>query len=453
MESMNVLLIEDEKITRISLANNIRKAGYDVHTADDGEQGLALCKKQPYDVVITDLRLPKINGMEIVKYVKEHHPNCEVIVITAHATVNTAVEAIKLGAYDYVTKPFSPEKIIGMLGKIAQFQSIIDENKSLKEKLEAYEHKNIIGKSPEMRNLLKTIHTIATHEYTVLIQGESGTGKEVVARAIHDYSDRRNKPFIAINCAAIPEPLLESELFGHEKGSFSGAIQRHLGHFERASGGTFFIDDIDDLPEPLQVKLLRVLQERELFRVGGSEIIKVDVRIICATKVRLKDQVDKGLFRGDLYYRLNIIPLIIPPLRHRLEDIPDLVEHFLSQRNSRDKLEYFTKNVYKKFLNYHWPGNVRELENIVERVIALSDINKSADLLFDGASDDIEVNQPYEDDFPGLKEFITQKENEVIQWALKLSKYNISKAAQLLRVPRSTLRSKLEKHELEQLVE
>ena len=453
MGSMKILLIEDEKITRISLANNIQKAGYDVATADDGEQGLARCKKQPYDVVITDLRLPKINGMEIVKYVKEHNPNCEVIVITAHATVTTAVEAIKLGAYDYVTKPFSPDKIIGMLGKIAQFQSIIDENKSLKEKLEAYEHKNIIGKSPEMRNLLKTIHTIATHEYTVLIQGESGTGKEVVARAIHDCSNRKKKPFIAINCAAIPEPLLESELFGHEKGSFSGAIQRHLGHFERANGGTFFIDDIDDLPEPLQVKLLRVLQERELFRVGGSEIIKVDVRIICATKVRLKDQVDKGLFRGDLYYRLNIIPLIIPPLRHRLEDIPDLVEHFLSQRNSRDKLEYFTKNVYKKFLNYHWPGNVRELENIVERVIALSDINKSADLLFDGASDDIEVNQPYEDDFPGLKEFITQKENEVIQWALKLSKYNISKAAQLLRVPRSTLRSKLEKHELEQLVE
>lgn len=453
MGSMNVLLIEDEKITRISLANNIRKAGYHVDTADDGEQGLRLCKKQPYDVVITDLRLPKVNGMEIVRYVKEHQPKCEVIVITAHATVNTAVEALKLGSYDYVTKPFSPEKIIGMLGKISQLRTIIDENRSLREKLQAYEHRNIIGKSPEMRNLLKTIQTIAKHEYTVLIQGESGTGKEVVARAIHDCSNRKDKPFIAINCAAIPEPLLESELFGHEKGSFSGAIQRHIGHFERAKGGTFFIDDIDDLPEPLQVKLLRVLQERELFRVGGSEIIKVDVRIICATKVRLKDQVDKGLFRGDLYYRLNIIPITIPPLRNRLEDIPDLVEHFLKQRNSAEKLEYFTKSVYKKFLNYHWPGNVRELENIVERVIALSDINKSADLLFDSASENIEMNQSYEDDFPGLKEFVGQKENEVIRWALKLSKYNISKAAELLRVPRSTLRSKLEKHELEQLIE
>ncbi len=450
---MKVLLVEDERITRISLANNIEKAGYNVTAAEDGKQGLDLCYSEKFDVVITDLRLPRVSGMDIVRYVKENNPDCEVIVITAYATVSTAVEAIKIGAYDYVTKPFSPDKIIGMLDKIRQLHSIMDENKSLKEKLQVYEHKNIVGKSTEMRNLLKTIHTVAQHEYTVLIQGESGTGKEVVSRAIHDFSKRRDKPFIAINCAAIPETLLESELFGHEKGSFSGAIQRHIGHFERANGGTFFIDDIDDLPETLQVKLLRVLQERELFRVGGSEVIKVDVRIVCATKVRLKDQVEKGHFREDLYYRLNIIPINLPPLRNRREDIPDLVEHFLTKRNALDKLSFFTKNIYKKFLSYHWPGNVRELENIVERVIALSDIDQSEALLFDSSPGDITVTKEYEDDFPGLREFMCQKENEVINWALKMSNYNISQAAQVLQVPRSTLRSKLEKHEIDQMID
>ncbi len=325
---MKILLIEDEKITRITLTNTLRKEGYQVVNSETGRDGLDHFRREHFDVVITDLRLPKMNGLDILKAVKEISPDCFVIVITAYATVETAVEALKMGAYDYLTKPFSPDKLLSMLDHIRQLRLVMDENARLKAKLQHLEKKVIIGKSPDMRKLLETIKVVAKNDYTVLIQGESGTGKEMVARALHEYSPRREKPFVPINCAVIPESLLESELFGHEKGAFSGAIKRHIGYFERAHQGTLFIDDIDDFPLNLQVKLLRVLQEREFYRVGGSESIPVDVRIVCATKIDLQEKVRQNLFREDLYYRLNIIPLKIPPLRERKEDILPLVEHF-----------------------------------------------------------------------------------------------------------------------------
>ncbi|MCD4691516.1 MAG: sigma-54 dependent transcriptional regulator, partial [Calditrichales bacterium] len=320
----------------------------------------------------------------------------------AFATVETAVDALRIGAYDYLTKPFSPDKLLSTLTHIRQFHEVRNENVKLKKRLRIFENKVIVGSSPLMSKLLEKIKAVAQNDYTVLIEGESGSGKEMVARALHYYSSRVKNPFIPINCAVIPESLLESELFGHEKGAFSGAVKRHIGYFERADKGTIFIDDIDDFPLPLQVKLLRVLQEREFLRVGGIESISVDVRIICASKIDLKEQINKNLFREDLYYRLNIIPLRIPPLRERKDDIPALVEHFFDKNNARDKLRLLNKNIYSRFLQYDWPGNVRELENFVERMIALSDVS----------SWDDEIFESLQTDYPCKEETVENKEKE-----------------------------------------
>ena len=446
---MKILLIEDEKITRITLTNTLRKEGYRVVNSETGKDGLEHFRRENFDVVITDLRLPKMNGLDILKAVKERSPDCFVIVITAYATVETAVEALKMGAYDYLTKPFSPDKLLSMLDHIRQLRTVMDENAQLKAKLQHLEKKVIIGKSPGMRKLLETIKVVAKNDYTVLIQGESGTGKEMVARALHEYSPRRSKPFIPINCAVIPESLLESELFGHEKGAFSGAIKRHIGYFERAHQGTIFIDDIDDFPLNLQVKLLRVLQEREFYRVGGSESIPVDVRIVCATKIDLKEKVRQNLFREDLYYRLNIIPLKIPPLRERKEDILPLVEHFFEKNGAKEKMQLLTPALLNRLMEYDWPGNVRELENIVERLIALSDIQSlQPETLLPSVSQSVPANTEVthsRDGYPPFVQFIETKEREIITWALRQAGQNVSRAAELLQIPRSTLRSKMAK--------
>ena len=444
---MRILLIEDEKITRITLSNTLKKEGYEVVSSESGQEGLELFRKQPFDVVITDLRLPRISGLEVLKEVKERAPDCTVIMMTAYGTVETAVEALKMGAYDYITKPFSPDKLLSMLQHLQQFHKVLDENVRLKKRLKLFENRVIVGNSPPMRRLLETIRHVARHDYTVLIQGESGTGKELVARALHYHSARRDKPFVPINCAVIPETLLESELFGHEKGAFSGAIRRHIGYFERANGGTLFIDDIDDLPMPLQVKLLRVLQEREFHRVGGTEAVQVDVRVIAATKIDLQERVAQNRFREDLYYRLNIIPIQVPPLRERKEDIPALFEHFLEKHGAPEKIKQVPPELLQRFMEYDWPGNVRELENMVERFIALSDM-KSLDIqtLLPGMaalSPEREVAEVEEKTYPPFQQFIDDKEREIIRWALRRAGNNVSRAAELLRIPRSTLRSKM----------
>lgn len=444
---MKILIIEDEKITRISLTNTLKKEGYEVYPAKDGEEGLSLFNSLMPNVVITDLRLPKISGIDILTSVLAVSPSCKVILITAYATVETAVTALKIGAYDYITKPFSPEKIISILRNIGQLQRVITENIELTNKINLLQNKTIIGNSKPIKKLVETINQIAMNDSTVLIEGESGTGKELAARALHEASGRKLENFIAISCSSIPESLLESELFGYEKGAFTGAIKKHIGYFERADKGTIFIDDIDDFPLNMQMKLLRVIQEREFTPIGSSKRVHIDVRIICATKVDLKKLVEEKLFREDLYYRLNIIPLKIPPLRERKEDIPILVEYFFRKHSAEDKLMLLNKEIFTHLMNYDWYGNVRELENIVERMIALSFSGK-IDIEVLGLTKNSGIHAIKEesfDNYNSFDEFIMQKEKEIIEWALNKTKNNISSAAKLLKIPRTTLSSKIDR--------
>jgi two-component system response regulator PilR (NtrC family) len=444
---MKVLIVEDEKITRISLAETLRKEGFDAFSAETGEEGIALFHQESPEVVITDLRLPKIGGIEVLSTVLAKAPQCKVIVITAYASVESAVAALKMGAYDYLTKPFAPEKLLSILRNVRQLMDVLDENTTLKSRLRIFEDRTIIGASPAMRQLVQTINRIAQNDYTVLIQGESGTGKEVVARALHDGSPRHDASFVVVSSSGIPESLLESELFGHERGSFTGAIKRHIGYFERAHGGTIFIDDIDDLPPTMQVKLLRVLQQREIVRVGGTENINIDVRIIAATKVDLRKRVEDKSFREDLYYRLNILPIVIPPLRERKEDIPLLIEYFFKKHGAPDKAALLTDAMRSQFIAHDWPGNVRELENHIERMIALSheDRFEPAFLGLETLNVRSGAAPALRTDFPPYDEYMSQREQEIIGWALNKSSNNVSEAARLLKIPRTTLVSKLPK--------
>ena len=448
---MKILLIEDEKISRITLSDTLRKEGYEVTTCETGSAGLAEIQKNTFDVMITDLRLPQVNGLDLLKAAKEKNAACNVIVITAYATVETAVSALKLGAYDYLTKPFSPDKLLSMLQHIRRFHAIIEENAQLKEKISSFENRPLIGNAPSLRRLLQTISAVANRDHTALIEGESGTGKELVARALHQQSYRDKNPFVPVNCAAVPASLFESELFGHEKGAFTGANRLHQGYIERAHQGTLFIDDIDDFPYPLQVKLLRVLQEKEIQRVGGQEVIPVDVRVICASKVDLRTLMQAGKFREDLYYRLNIIILKIPPLRERKEDIPLLIEHFLAKHHDGNQPKRLRPDQLEKMMNYDWPGNVRELENTIERMLALPDGEEFLEFLFEptpveSASSARGPQNKFEG-FNSLVDYLEHQEQQMVQWALETAENNISKAARLLKIPRSTLRSKMEKLE------
>ncbi|HEX9252556.1 MAG TPA: sigma-54 dependent transcriptional regulator [Ignavibacteriaceae bacterium] len=445
---MKIMLVEDEKITRKTLTDILKKENYDVSSYADGTEALNALKQNNFDTVITDLRLPGTNGLDILKAAKEIDPRTIVIIITAYATVETAIDALKLGAYDYLLKPFSPEQLLSILKHIEQLSIVLNENEKLKSRLELFEKKTIIGSSKKVIAFLDMIKMVAPQDYTILIQGESGTGKELCARTIHNLSLRKDKEFIAINCAVIPEALIESELFGHEKGSFTGAVKRHVGYFEKANGGTLLLDDIDDLPLPIQVKLLRVLQEKEISRVGSTENIPIDVRIICATKADLKKRVQQKFFREDLYYRLNIIPIILPPLRERKEDIPELLDHFLKKHGAEDKVKTVNENIYSILNQYDWPGNVRELENITERIIALSP-NQNLNI---SVLDSILINEKKEklldnqiDEYDGLDKYILAKEREIISWALSKSGNNVSGAAKILKIPRTTLRSKMDK--------
>jgi DNA-binding NtrC family response regulator len=448
---MKILLIEDEKITRISLAETLEEEGFRVEVAATGAEGMEKIKAGRFDVVITDLRLPESSGIEILRLIRETSPQTFVIVITAYATVETAIEALKLGAFDYLTKPFSPDKLLTILGHIQRMLAIEHENRALKSKLQRIEDRSIIGNTPKMLHIKAAIQAVADNPYTVLIEGESGTGKELVARSLHRQSHRGNDPFVAINCAAIPESLLESELFGHEKGAFTGADRQHIGYFERAGRGTLFIDDIDDFPVNLQVKLLRVLQEKELTRVGGSKLIPFQARVVCASKVNLRDKVAEGSFREDLFYRLHIIPIQLPPLRERMEDLPTLLEHFFEKHGAKKLMSRLSHELLKQMHKHHWPGNIRELENFVERCIALSGINDWESLVLrtvtEGLSPTNVTIKPAEASLleNGLEMALAQQEEAFLKAALEKTNFNISKAAELLKLPRSTFRSKLAK--------
>ena len=444
-----ILIVDDEASVRDSL-RMIFKKDYQVILAGSADEALVKLESEEPEVVLLDIIMPGKDGMEALKEMRERHPAIPVIMLTATKTVKTAVEAMKLGAYDYITKPFDLDELKLVVQKAIESRDLKMTNLRLQEEVEEkYQFDNIIGKSKEMREIYATIRQIAEKNSTVLIHGESGTGKELVARAIHYNSPRRNKPFVAVNCAAIPETLIESELFGHEKGAFTDAQARRIGHFELAHQGTLFLDEISELSLPTQAKILRALQEREFIRVGGVKTISVDVRLISATNKNLEELMAKGAFRSDLYYRINVVPLTIPPLRQRKEDIPLLVRHFLDKHAGPGKKQ-ITQEAMDILVAYDWPGNVRELENIIERIVVLStsDVIRPNDippsLKINSRVELIKLNVlngrlSFED---AEREF----EKDIILEALKRSNYVQTRAAELLGISRRILKYKMDKY-------
>ena len=372
---VKILVVDDEAIVRESLGDWLKDAGYQVFTAESGHEALEVIEREKPGIMITDLVMPGMDGIELMKRAKASQPGIEVIIITAYASIPTAIAAMREGAYDYIEKPFCPERAELLIKKLSEHRELVEENIALRQKLEdRYRFENIIAKSSKMQRLIELIKVVGKSIATGLITGESGTGKELVARAIHLQSHRRNRPFVAVSCAALPESLLESELFGHERGSFTGAYAQKKGKFEFANGGTLFLDEIGEMSANIQVHLLRVLEEKEFTRGGGNEPIRVDVRVVSATNKDLRKAIEKQEFREDLYYRLNVVNVELPPLRERKEDILLLAEYFLhkSASENRKGITGFSTNAMESLLNYDWPGNVRELENAVERAVILA---------------------------------------------------------------------------------
>ena len=456
--SSKVLIVDDEKLMRISLESQLKKEGYNVKSVDNALDGLKMVKSEEYDIVVTDLRLSGMSGMDFLKEIKKHNQEIIVVIMTAYGTLESAVSAIKEGAYDYIAKPFSTDELIIKLQRALYYKNTTAEVNRLRKEIQSeFEFSNIIGKSEAMKKVLETVKSVSDRDATVLIRGESGTGKEKIAGAIHYHSIRRNGSFIRVSCAALNREILESELFGHEKGAFTGAVKTRRGRFELANGGSIFLDDVDDIPLDMQVKLLRVLQERTFERVGGEETLSVDVRIICATKKDLLEHVKEGYFREDLFYRLNVVPINIPPLRERKEDIPLLINYFLKKFVSQyeDALPDVSQEVTDVLLAYNWPGNVRELENVIEHAVAFSKSkgisietlpeylrridNICTDLLSMDLSNKQEIN---------LQDTLTEVEKKLIQWAHQKTNGNQVKMAEILGIPRTTLRNRLIKLQL-----
>lgn len=446
-----ILLIEDDQNSRDALLLLLKGSGFNLKGCDGGEEGLRLLKGERFDIVITDLFLPDMNGIDILTQVKTISPRTEVILITGHASAETAVKAMKEGAFDYITKPLNFDELRIIVDKAVEKVALLSENVYLKKQLrEKYEFANIIGNSQPMQQLFSRMKKIIKTESTVLIMGESGTGKELVAKALHFNGTRKEKPFIAVNCSAIPENLLESELFGHTKGAFTGAVKEKIGKFEAANQGTIFLDEIGTLPMHLQTKLLRVLQEQEVEKVGSNRPIKLDVRVISATNVNLEEEVLKGTFREDLFYRLNVIPVIIPPLRERIEDILPLTRHFLEKncRSMQRPLMHLEKEALEALECYHWNGNVRELENIMERVVALTDgdiitlqdlPSNIARIYQERGAAPTNVTQNGID----MVQAISDIERRMISDALQLAGGVKARAAQMLSINRTTLVEKM----------
>jgi len=439
-----ILIIEDEKIMRITLEDFLKSKDFDVYATDRGLEGIEIFKREEIDCVITDVRLPDIDGLSVLKDVKNTKPHVPVIIITAFGTIQMAVSAMKMGAFDYITKPFSLDEFLLVIDRAIEIKSIKEENINLKRKLDNIISQHyLIGESRQIKEIYEIACRIADLDSSVLITGETGTGKELVANIIHYGGKRKDKPFIKINCSAIPGELIESELFGYERGAFTGATSRKIGKFELANGGTIFLDEIGDFPLPLQPKLLRVLQDKVIERIGGLKGIQVDVRIISATNKNLLDEVKKGSFREDLYYRLSVIPISVPPLRERKEDIPYLVEHFVKKYTSRFGKEVkISKELISRLMDYNFPGNVRELENLIERLIALSDDKGEIKLQML----DIFLRSDKREQETGimpLEEYINKMEKDYIRKVIALCDGNKTKAAELLGISRKNLWEKM----------
>jgi two-component system, NtrC family, response regulator AtoC len=451
-----VLVVDDEANLRKVLATMLRRDGYEVTTAVDGEQALAEFQKNGADIVVTDMVMPKLGGLELLKAVNAANSDVPVIIITAHGTVDSAVEAIKLGAFDYITKPFEQSELSAVIAKAAKAHVIAQRSV----RADARARAAIIGESPQMQEVFKIIDKVADTPSTILITGESGTGKELVATALHGASGRRDKPFIKINCAAIPATLLESELFGYERGAFTGAVTSKPGRFELADGGTLFLDEIGEIPVEMQVKLLRALQESEFERVGGIKTTRVDVRLVAATNRDLQQEIEAGRFRKDLYYRLAVVPILLPALRERRSDVPMLAQHFLEKYNRKlnKRIEGIAEDAMALLQSYPWPGNIRELENLMERVLLFADgpLITARDLpepvrqgaAAAGAAAAFPALHAAETPGEGgLKDIIRIKaaelERDLIAKALEETGGNVTRAAKLLQISRKSLQTKM----------
>jgi DNA-binding NtrC family response regulator len=446
-----ILVVDDDVLMKEFLNETLTRKKYSVDLASTGQEALKMMKQKEYDVILSDIRMPQLGGMDVLKATKNFLPDAKVILITAYATVENAVEAMKLGAFDYIMKPFSADAIEVAIEKAFEHKRLVLENRMLKSQIAGqYRFENIIGKSPQMQKVFEMVDVVANSRATVLITGESGTGKELITKAIHYNSPRKDGSFIKINCAALPENLVESELFGHEKGAFTGAIRQTRGKFELADGGTLLLDEISEISLGLQAKLLRVLQEREFERVGSGEPIQVDVRIISTSNQNILELIRKGKFREDLYYRLNVIPIHLAPLREKKEDIPALAEHFLKLYNKENKrsVEGMSEKVYELFMNYHWPGNVRELENYIERAVVMTKGKILTPTEFPRelalgqtktTPDSIEVGCS-----------VHEAEKKLILKTLDSQAGNRTKAAEILGISTRTLRNKLQEYGLKE---
>ena len=451
-----ILVVDDEENIRLVLRTLLRKHGYEVETADSGESALGMVDTFGPDVILTDVRMPKMGGLDLLATLKAKQHPATVIVMSAFGNVDLALEAMKAGAYDYVSKPFKPDEIVLALRKAEERESLRRENRALKEQIQKdSQFESIIAKSPQMTEIFRTIAKVADFRTTVLVLGESGVGKELVARAIHARGNRKGQPFVAINCGAIPENLLESELFGHKKGAFTDAHADRRGLFEEADNGTLFLDEIGELPLNLQVKLLRVLQEETIRRLGDTKDVKINVRIITATHRDLTAETKAGRFREDLFYRINVLQLIVPPLRERREDIGLLLDHFLARNNLRlgTQIRGLTHDARKVLLEYSWPGNVRELENSVERAMVLTegdviDVRDLPERLRE-ALDPVQAKLASGE--LSIKKTVAAIEEILIRRALTKTKGNRTRAAELLEISHRALLYKLKDYKIEGL--
>ncbi len=461
MRNESVLVVDDAPEIRSSMEHILRQKGFFVDTASDGQEAVEKLEHRFFDILLIDLAMPRKDGMELLEFITENSPETICIIITGFGTIKSAVEAMRRGAFDYLTKPVKTEEVLLIIEKALEVRQLRRENRTLKQELKSrYSFDHIIGTSEPMQKVFRLIERIATTDSTVLITGESGTGKELIAHAIHYSSDRSDGPFVPVNCAAIPEDLLESELFGHEKGAFTHAIRTRIGKFELANKGTIFLDEIGEMSQSLQVKLLRVLQERKFERVGGIKTIQVDIRILAATNIDLEQAVKEGRFREDLFYRLNVIPIHVPPLRERRSDIPLLIAHFMKKfnKNRETPIQGIEDNAMQCLLNYEWPGNVRELENIIERMVILANgpkialkdlpehILKSAKGL-NCLEASLHIPSLPEEGL-SLSEAVKEFEKALIIQALNKTDWIKNRAAKLLKMNRTTLIEKMKKQKL-----
>jgi len=440
---VNILIVDDEEIVRESLASWLKEDGYEVEAAENGARALERLPAKDWNLAMVDLKMPGMDGIQLMDEIRKARPETIVIIMTAYATVDTAVQAMKKGAYDYIVKPFNPEDLSMTIRKIIEHQKLVKENLYLRKELKKqYRLHDMVSKNHKMIEIFELVKTVAKSNSIVLVQGESGTGKELLSRAIHMESPRKDEPFVSVSCVALTESLLESELFGHEKGAFTGADQARSGKIELAKNGTLFLDEIGDISLKLQMDLLRVLEQREFQRVGGNQMIPINSRIIAATNRDLKKAIEEGRFREDLYYRLNVISVHIPPLRVRKEDIPLLVEHFVDRFNIEmgKNVEGVVESAMRLLMDYSWPGNARELRNVIERAMV---VTKGRMIL------DADLSLPQA---PGVSESrgksLSEMEKEHIRQVLKENRWNIIRSAQVLGIDRVTLYNKIRKYEL-----